>query len=71
MTPKEKAIELVDRYRSFEKDGQRLIPLSYAKQCALIVDEIMLLEQKHILDKYIELGLVSYYQEVKREIEAL
>jgi hypothetical protein len=69
MTPKEKAKELVYKYYNLID-----LELNYleSKQCALIVvDEIMLLEQKHILDKYIELGLVSYYQEVKREIEAL
>ena len=78
MTPKEKAIELVDKFKIgdvvVEKRGANQIVNinAYAKLFALIaVDEIMLLEQKHILDKYIELGLVSYYQEVKQEIEKL
>ena len=78
MTPREKAIELVDRFKIgdvvVEKRGANQIVNinAYAKLFALIaVDEIMLLEQKHILDKYIELGLVSYYQEVKQEIEKL
>ena len=78
MTAKEKAIELVDRFKigdaAVEKRGANQIVNinAYAKLFALIaVDEIMLLEQKHILDKYIELGLVSYYQEVKQEIEKL
>ena len=78
MTPREKAIELVDRFKIgdvvVEKRGTNQIVNinAYAKLFALIaVDEIMLLEQKHILDKYIELGLVSYYQEVKQEIEKL
>ena len=69
MTPKEKAEQLVRKYR-----GTFFINMNLndAKQCALIaVDEILLLEQKHILDKYIELGLASYYQEVKQEIEKL
>ena len=78
MTPREKAIELVDQFKIgdvvVEKRGANQIVNinAYAKLFALIaVDEIMLLEQKHILDKYIELGLVSYYQEVKQEIEKL
>jgi hypothetical protein len=72
MTPKEKAKELFDKfYMAIPSDEMGLCDEA-SRQCALIaVDEIMLLEQKHILDKYIELGLVSYYQEVKREIEAL
>jgi hypothetical protein len=70
MTPKEKAKQLRDKY--FALVSMTHAEWNLSKQCALIaVDEIMLLEQKHILDKYIELGLVSYYQEVKREIEAL
>jgi hypothetical protein len=72
MTPKEKAKELFDKMFLIIENKGMYDDLYNAKQCALIVvDEIMLLEQKHILDKYIELGLVSYYQEVKREIEAL
>ena len=78
MIAKEKAVELVDRFKIgdvvVEKRGTNQIVNinAYAKLFALIaVDEIMLLEQKHILDKYIELGLVSYYQEVKQEIEKL
>jgi hypothetical protein len=73
MTPKEKANKLCMRFLiETTTDIPYGINKTIAKECALIAaDEIMLLEQKHILDKYIELGLVSYYQEVKREIEAL
>ena len=76
MTPKEKAIELVDRYRSFEKDGQRLIPLSYAKQCALIaVDEILNINPFSFYDKRFHLDRIKeyekYWKEVKKEIETL
>ena len=72
MTPKEKAKELYDKFYMAIPSDEMGLSDDASRQCALIVvDEIMLLEQKHILDKYIELGLVSYYQEVKREIESL
>jgi hypothetical protein len=73
MTPKDKAIELYIKYIDAYNDRNlQVSDYKFAKQCALIaVDEILLLEQKHILDKYIELGLASYYQEVKQEIERL
>ena len=78
--PKEKAIELIDKYRSIVKDGQRLIsPLIYAKQCALIaVDEII--EATNMYQFGISNDKESippkvvnhpYWQEVKNEIEAL
>ena len=67
MEPKEKAIQLVDKYRSFEKDGQRLIPLEYAIKCALIaVDEILKVCEFHKLS-----AEKDWWQEVKQEIEKL
>jgi len=60
MTPKEKAIELVDRFtfRCFECDYE-----GNAKQCALIaVDEIL---------NIITFDELRYWQEVKQEIELL
>jgi hypothetical protein len=66
MTPKEKAIELVDK---FNKPDITYYPYVHnAQQCALIaVDEIM----NVIIGSYdYELEKI-YWQEVKKEIEAL
>lgn len=66
MTPKEKAIELVNKYKEFTEDNYAE---SYcnAKQCALIaVDEVI----DNIEDDFLENDL-KYWQEVKQEIEKL
>lgn len=68
MTPKEKAIELSDKFyfiSSFFSDSED------AKQCALIAVNEIISEygtyyKVNIDDKY-----VSYWQEVKQEIEKL
>lgn len=64
MTPKEKAKELVDKFRI-----SKAITESYAKQCALIlVDEILNIEW----DEFEMSGdEVMYWEEVKKEIENL
>ena len=65
MTPKEKALELVQKY--FKANHQ---PYGFkdAKQCALIaVDEILDMV-KHTPIEFIE---TDYWQEVKQEIENL
>lgn len=62
MTPKEKAIELVDKY--IQTNGNSF----FAKQCALIaVDEIINNDGFTKFDDY----LTKYWQEVKQEIEKL
>ena len=62
MTPKEKAIELVDKY--IQTNGNSF----FAKQCALIaVDEIINNDGFTKFDDY----LTEYWQEVKQEIEKL
>jgi hypothetical protein len=66
MTPKEKALELVEKYH---KDYDLLWDLSWiqAKQCALIaVDEILKITW---VDKF--LTVEDYWNEVKQEIEKL
>ena len=65
MTPKEKAIELFDKYDSFlYKEYNNL----EAKKCALIaVDEILNNDGFTKFDYY----LTEYWQEVKSEIEKL
>jgi hypothetical protein len=79
MTPKEKAVELYNNYYQHVADGA--YPESNAKQCALIcVDEIkascvynnhklkkVSLETYDVHDSH----FLSYWQEVKKEIENL
>ena len=66
MTPKEKAIELVDKYMKFEfetpfVDTQR----KYAKQCALIaVDEMI----ESTTDNW---SHSPFWDQVRKEIESL
>jgi len=69
MTPKEKAVELFDKYNRFDfntivNSTQR----NYAKQCALIaVDEIInSVDEEHVSDIFNE-----FWNEVKQEIQAL
>ena len=71
MTPKEKAEELVTRYRkkiiSFLSDNMKEMN---AKECALIaVDEIINLINSKARDKTYE--LIPYWEKVKQEIEKL
>lgn len=72
MTPKEKAIELVDKmyFSRRYKDGEDYIPEQawiHAKQCALIaVDEIIDTLDKSLIDADIE-----WFKQVKQEIEKL
>jgi hypothetical protein len=67
MTPKEKAIELHDKYyQIFENLGIDSLPNNYAKQCVLIcVDEILWTVTSASDSRY------KYYKEVKQEIEKL
>jgi hypothetical protein len=73
MTPKEKAIEIVDSYFTII-DGQ--VEFKLIKQCALIaVDEILkeyVHAENHIEDIMGKISIyIKYWQEVKQEIEAL
>ena len=67
MTPKEKAIEIVDSYFTII-DGQ--VEFKLIKQCALIaVDEI--LDVITVIYDYDFEKLNPYWEEVKKEIKAL
>ena len=67
MTPKEKAIQLVNKFMSYA-DSNHYGSIASAKQCALIaVDEILDMV-KHTPIEFIE---TDYWQEVKQEIEKL
>lgn len=77
MTPKEKAKELVEKYF---QNWNLSLNLEDAKQCALIaIDEILRVcpyidEKKHDTEDQLsafEFQFVSYWQKVKKEIEAL
>jgi hypothetical protein len=70
MTPKEKAEQLIIKYRLIEfdktEDTRLLISLKDAKECALIaIDEII--NAGKDVDEFAD----SYWQEVKQEIENL
>ena len=77
MTPKEKAIELIDEfYNITDYVGDCIITKYEAKQCALIaVDEII--SQWEYIDTYLsdlggELNInLKYWYQVKQEIEKL
>jgi hypothetical protein len=64
MTPKEKAKELVDK---FDTAMEFYTPARFAKQCALIaVDEILLITRESY-----DIDHINWWQEVKTEIEKL
>jgi len=66
MTPKEKAIDLVDKYLDLDFE----IYLEDAKHCALIaVDEII--ESHFFVLSGIKPSIYNYWQNVKQEINLL
>lgn len=85
-TPKEKAVELIDKFNQHTiissinyPSGKTKEDLTDAKQCALIaVDEILDTIRIHLMEdqsteevvKFVERRLI-YWQEVKQEIEKL
>lgn len=72
MTPKEKAEQLVEKFRMNVLDYERCVIHNHkAKQCALIaVDEIREHASPHFIEN--EDGkFVSFWQEVKQEIDKL
>jgi hypothetical protein len=77
MTPKEKALELYNKYEQLGRDFTRGVSMKeFAKQCTLIaVDEIINTNPKIIINWAFsgtqEFNNISYWQEVKKEIEKL
>ena len=63
MTPKEKAIELIDKHISYSFD---VMPTAFAKKLAL-VSVNLLMEEAYRQHDYE--GFMSYWNEVKSEIE--
>ena len=72
MTPKEKAIELVNRYQTSQNNLLGVYWDGVSKQHALIaVDEILNeYENKGTLGSFVDYQ-IPYWQEVKQEIEKL
>ena len=70
MTEKAKARELVNKFRHLVS-GFDEMETRQSKQCALIaVDEILTWSLPYVDDKYFEREL-TYWQQVRKEIEAL
>jgi hypothetical protein len=73
MTPKEKAIELVDKFREYSHTDFNYYSgvdteIKNAKQCALIAVDLLISET--FLDFYVN-HPQPYWQEVKTELEKL
>jgi hypothetical protein len=74
MTPKEKAIELFNKYATYVVmwTGGVEVEKQNCKQCALIaVDEILSDYKNYLLHENTEYKGLMYWQEVKNEIEKL
>ena len=81
MTPKEKAIELVDKFREYShtdfnytRGGYQVdTQIKNAKQCALIAVDEIIEATKTEIDRpdYNGVVLDKYWQEVKTELEKL
>lgn len=79
MTPKEKAIELFDKYedcypKNYDKSGRNFFTDAIKKSALIAVDEIIELYEFHAIsnpdDKRV-MDTLNYFDEVKQEIEKL
>jgi hypothetical protein len=82
-SPKEKAKELADKfYQTTPNEAWYNPPIGsitskeykaweQAKECALIAVDEVLFSLNAITDKYVELGMRTFWQEVKQELEKL
>jgi hypothetical protein len=75
MTPKDKALELYNKYEQLGRDFTRGVSMKeFAKQCALIaVDEILNNFGRATEGKqhYTDYNTIEFYTKVKHEIEHL
>ena len=73
MTPKDKALELYNKYEQLGRDFTRGVSMKeFAKQCALMaVDEILLIAPMMHMEGFGNLTIREYYKKVKQEIEKL
>jgi hypothetical protein len=73
MTPKEKALQLIDKFEnySFIDIDKRISSFNSAKQCALVaVDEIIKTDMLIDEDTYVMTpSYLQYWEQVKQEIE--
>lgn len=71
MTPKDKALELYNKYEQLGRDFTRGVSMKeFAKRCALIaVDEILFALKYDMNDPTI--ASIKYWYDVKQEIEKL
>ena len=73
MTPKDKALELYNKYEQLGRDFTRGVSMKeFAKRCALIaVDEILLIAPMMHMEGFGNLTIREYYKKVKQDIEKL
>jgi hypothetical protein len=74
MSPKEKAEELVLKFKELPQEETMMFYLAFeiSKQCALIaVDEILSDYKNYLMHENTEYKGLMYWQEVKKEIELL
>jgi len=74
MTPKERAVHLVDKYLNMKRikmSDYSVIYLPTAKECALIVVEEIIKEFGTYFKVNIEGNYMSYWEKVKEEINNL
>ena len=70
MTPKEKAEELVERFRMNVLDWEGCsINEHKAKQCALIAVDELINAATPVFDSFWPVNTTEYWQEVKQEIK--
>jgi hypothetical protein len=68
MTPKEKALELMDKYWELDVDDKAPVFTEKCKQCALIAVDEILNNNNNFFNTYTQ---NDYWLQVKQEIENL
>jgi hypothetical protein len=72
MSPKEKALELYQKYETLGRDFTRGVSMKeHSKQCALIAVDEVISEYGTYYKIEINEKYVSYWEQVKQEIEKL
>lgn len=72
MTPKEKAVELYQKYELLGRDFTRGVSIKeHSKQCALIAVEEIISEIEPSISMDVIKARINYWSQVKKEIEKL
>jgi hypothetical protein len=71
MTPKEKALELIEKFKLKIDDHYQSLRDDQAKQCALILCDEMLVHYPIAVDDEQSKNFHEYWKNVKSEIEKL